>query len=67
MTFSDEFELDDEDRCEMQADLDCPCEMKATVIVSEPYTPAAFKKQVCEDHAEGLLKYFGYRREGEIA
>lgn len=52
-------ELDDDNRCELREGED-RCPNRATQIVSEPYTPAAFEQRVCDDCARSQID-FGYK------
>lgn len=65
MIEDDDTDDDREGRCELMVDLGCYCPNKATRIVKEPWTPAAFETRLCEECARGQIE-FGYLDGGPI-
>jgi hypothetical protein len=51
---------DDEEGCQVMVDLGEYCNKPITTIVAEPYTPAAFQIECCDDCAKSHID-FGYK------
>ncbi len=53
--------LEDNERCSVMVDLGQRCDKPLTETVYEPYTPASFPVEYCDDWARDLID-LGYRR-----